>query len=486
MKLTLLFTVFSLICSANIFAQDKPCDCRAKSDAPNPCGTPITLTFDPSCGRLTDASQYWLKNKQSYYFKITGINSTLYTIKASANNVFKNGTFNMPAGFPSPATSTAVITGAFLKYSIKPTGSALAPNAVDNYFEERHKFDYDLLVLVNNKAKILLEGIGNVKTATTAAHDQACNALNEIRTEFEKLKASVKDGNAEEKKDFETVASKSICNASDFKEIIEITLNDYLNRNKLINSVDRSQGFTVDLDELAILNRENDMIVKASAFVLAAPGFINSVLNAIPEISTQTYTATDDYLQLTVTLMKPKTGPKQDTVSVNKFNFYRIKYWKALDISSGFVYDNLSSKTFYFKNSVPAAENNSGSDVSVSALLNSYWVFGSWFKAGPCAGVAVSLLDGKSKYLFGGSLVFGRNNELLLSGGYALASLPSPSNLYKNTDYTTTTTTTITGTTPSNSTTTTTQPIGTTGAVTTYSKFQGGFFIGLSYSFLKL
>jgi hypothetical protein len=213
-----------------------------------------------------------------------------------------------------------------------------------------------------------------------------------------------------------------------------------------------------------------------------------AILNAPPHIDSKPYKITGDYLQVNIASLKPKFGDKPDTVSINKLNFYKIGYWKWLDVSTGFFYDNLASKSFYFNNGSTQAEIKSRADISVGALAHSYWVFDSWFKVGPCAGVGVSSLDGKSKYLFGGSLIFGRNNEWAFSGGYALASLPLASNFYKQASYRQTTTTVTTGGATSGTTTSqvTTIPVGVGGTVNTYNKLQGGVFAGISYSLLKL
>jgi hypothetical protein len=467
------------------------CDCDSKADTPQTlaCKPPtiITLTFDSCSQRITKSSRDGLKNKERYIFRISPVNSTFYTTKTSANDITRSATFTMPTQFPTAFNSTTVVDNANLKMVYKPKNPGLVASTPFNpYFEARHQFDYDLLRFINNKTKELVEGLGANPLQTSAANVAACKALDDITIKLDTLMKQVAPVKPEDIDDWQLITSKKICSQKDFKDLVTLTLSDYLNRVKIINSVDKTADYNVDLNELALFNRNNDAIVKASDFILQSPDIIFTVAHAKPWIDSDPYLVSGDYLQVVFSVLKPKFGNKPDTVSKNKFNFYKTHYWKWLDVSSGFFYDNLASKSYYFKNFVPSAENNSRADLSVGALFHTYWVFDSGFKMGPCIGAAVSLLDAKAKYLAGGSLIFGKNNEWAFSGGYALANLPFPSNLYKSVNYTTTTTTTVTGTTPSNSTTTTTQPIGTTGAVTTYNKFQGGLFAGISYSFLKL
>jgi len=501
-----------------------PCKgCLAGNSAPCTPPDTINLQYD-SCAKAISKPQYdGLVSGKSYYFRICNLNNALYSTKTLASNITRVAALAPSLSQLNGYLSTAK-TDNVSHLNIAYAKSDYPSEIEHYYFIQRYKFDYEMMAKTVNETKKLLDSLVKNKPIDPLIQ-QAKNVLNilahmdtalrvQIILGAPKLpqhladslfKKAVDAKNAEEA-EFVRFADHDLYKQDTLKAFVNSLFSDFNSRVAVILSPEDSKRPFADDKAYQELLAAKTAIKNDSAFLSKAPDYIFAVLNSKCCIVTGPNRITSDYLQLNITLLKSKFTDKPDTVSFNKINFYRYHYWKWLDASVGFFYDNLASMAYYFKNGIPAAELNSRADISIGALAHSYWVFETWLKAGPCAGIGVSALDGKSKYFFGGSVIFGKSNEWALSGGYALASLPKISNLYQTSNYTSGTTSTVTtngttntnttGTTPSTTTsttssttttvTTTTSPNGTNGAVNTFNKLQGGVFIGISYSFLKL
>ncbi len=551
MKKEVILALVVFLLAINGYAQKGKDSITASATCSPP--TIIDLTYDSCSHKISQNSQYGLSGKGYYIFRVGNVNSSLFTSKIVASNITR--AVALPAVFnnilPSGNITTAQVN--FAMEIVQPGAKDNNQTVSNYYFFQRYNFDYNILQYISSETKDLTVFLE--KNWSDAAHckSYAQGKIDEVKAKIKTLASSItisaedlqklkneqarlqgivdrrhappNDGfNRDTIKDqlettteninmhldaidtYTKLTNLDLNDVSVFRDFVASTLADFSSRVSLINIPQRYLSNAITNEQLTQINSSQVIINNSTAYLKSCPDIINAVKNCNSYIDSSPYTITGDYLNLNIALLRPKFSDKPDTVSQNKLKFYKYNYWKWIDVSAGFFYDNLASPAYYFLNAVPTKEIKSRADVSVGALLHSYYVASSFVKVGPCIGVGVSALDGKSKYLGGISFILGRNNEFAFSGGYALASLPKISNLYQSSTITTTTTTTTTttgstnttttGTTPSTANTTTsgtststatvTAPIGTTGTVNTYNKFQGGFFIGITYSFLKL
>lgn len=167
-----------------------------------------------------------------------------------------------------------------------------------------------------------------------------------------------------------------------------------------------------------------------------------------------------DFTQLNVKLLKNNYYNASDTLLKEQKMLYSRNYFK-FDFSAGFFGNTLINQDYYvdtLANEI-RTENNIKQDISIGALLHFKYVATSWFKISPSVGAGLSPFDGKTRYLAGASLIFGRRNEVAFSGGVAIAKLRTLSGAISNPFYGT--------------------------EANTYEKWESGLFAGISYSFLK-
>jgi len=219
-------------------------------------------------------------------------------------------------------------------------------------------------------------------------------------------------------------------------------------------------------DEMIINYNELSCIydtIKTKNYLLYVT-FIENSLKAKDYIESRPFKAEKDIIDLNLTFVDNYV---KDTVYKSSLSFY-IRGNLSFDFSTGFFYNNLHENSYYLekrdtlKNNV-FIEKCSTSDISFGALGHFSYKFLNWFKAGLSMGAALSPFDGKTRYLLGGSLIFGRKNELGINGGLVLAKLKVLSNSVKNDEKGNYVPVSIT-------------------SVPTYEKIKSGFYIGLTYN----
>ena len=531
MKKLTLISLITIFFALNSFGQIKKspiniqcASCKIPKESTCQPPDTINLYYDTCAKRIIEPTFDGLIAKTNYVFRICNVNSALYSIKISASNISRT-----PVLPTILSTLNGNLSSARIEHALTEGNFSDSYSVQNYYFFQRLRYDYNALQLITNQTKSLLDFLVINPDKNDLINSEAKRTLDNINKSLDEQKKEIISGlmshlrnqkerttsntdslinatAAQEEHDFSEFTKPGVYTLKDFKDLVTSMLADFGSRASLLFSPKTNLTDNLRTEEIVEIKRADTTIKAASSFLSKCPDIVYAILNSTCCIVSNPYQIKTDYFQYNIALLKPKFSDKPDTVSVNKINFYRVHYWKAIDVSTGVFYDNLASKAYYFKNTVPTQEIKSSTDISFGALFHSYWVFQSNLKAGPCAGIGLSVLDGKSKYFLGGSLLIGKNNELAISCGYAVASLPAISNLYQSNTITTTTTTTavangtssssVTGTTPSSSNTntssntttatTTTQPICTTGTVNTYNKYQGGIFVGITYSFLKL
>jgi len=155
---------------------------------------------------------------------------------------------------------------------------------------------------------------------------------------------------------------------------------------------------------------------------LSCVNFIENSRNARDYIEYIPFKAEKDLVDLRVIFTDKYT---KDTIYNSSLPFYTSRNF-SFDFSSGFFLSFIHEDLYYLEkrdsltnNVLP--ENNSASDISIGALGHLSWKFTSWFKAGISIGAALSPFDAKTRYLIGSSAIFGREKQLGINLGCALA-----------------------------------------------------------------
>lgn len=209
-----------------------------------------------------------------------------------------------------------------------------------------------------------------------------------------------------------------------------------------------------------------------------------------------------DFTAIEVKIVRTNEDFTTETFIVDQ-KFNNRNYVKWLNITGGFFGNNLVNPDFAISSdkSTIIKEERIKFDISIGAMANVNYVWRPEFKTGLGFGVALSPFDGKTRYMLGGTLTFGVRNEFALSGGIMWAKLQALSSsistdgsTYDKSLMPTVTTNTVVKSTTTQSTGTTSQTTEVSNntlqntfssGIPTYNKWYTGFFIGITYSFLK-
>jgi hypothetical protein len=151
-----------------------------------------------------------------------------------------------------------------------------------------------------------------------------------------------------------------------------------------------------------------------------------SVINSLTcnnYVESKSFKAKKDVVEASVLLIDTY---KKDTLYNSKLSFYTRSNF-AFHFSSGFFYNDISEKTYYVSNRNAAINNiieedgNRSYDIAFGALGHVSYKLDTWLRAGVGVGAAVSMFDGKIRYLVGPSLMFGRQQQLGINAGWSFA-----------------------------------------------------------------
>ncbi len=192
--------------------------------------------------------------------------------------------------------------------------------------------------------------------------------------------------------------------------------------------------------------------------------FIYKSLSAKTETKPEKFIAQSDGIDLNIMLLNTYVS---DTIAKKTIDFY-TKGNLSFDFSTGFFYSNQIEQSYYLEKrdslkSDILKEPIRNFDVSFGALGHLSYKFSSRFKAGVSMGASLSPIDGKTRYLLGSSIIFGRKNQIALNAGFKFIKLKVLSDsvnqdaegTYVDADVT---------------------------SVPTFEKVQSGFFIGITYN----
>jgi hypothetical protein len=153
--------------------------------------------------------------------------------------------------------------------------------------------------------------------------------------------------------------------------------------------------------------------------------FLVNSLEASDEIKSEKFRSTKDLLSLSAAFLHPISKDtiyklKKDLYSKNKFQF---------SFSSGIFYNQIVDSKYYIKanpdttssNNFIGTEDTDDFDLAFGALAHCSYRLTAGFGVGLNVGAALSPFDAKTRYLIGGSILFGRKNQFILNSGVSFA-----------------------------------------------------------------
>lgn len=119
----------------------------------------------------------------------------------------------------------------------------------------------------------------------------------------------------------------------------------------------------------------------------------------------------------------------KDTLLKKPFQLYSSG-GVSFDFTTGFFYSDLVEEAYFLKGREGDStktnilkEDTRNFDIAFGALGHISYKFTSSFKAGISMGASLSPLDAKTRYHVGGSLIFGRKNQIAINGGVSFAKI---------------------------------------------------------------
>jgi len=407
----------------------------------------IELRYDTVLNELIALKKLNLKNNYKYKFKLTGLNTAYHSVDMNAD--YLKRVSNMPDILKN---LVPVVGGQYMPVLSEQLFSDKLKtdkekNKTESDFIEPIKQDYNFLIVLTNSTKYLVEILPDIWTNDTLCHAKADSIINILRKSFP---THFKD-------------SSIIKNGLDLMPITEMAMNDFLTRMSIVKTDDFKKKISIeDLNKLMISEK---YILENKDLILKAPDIIHKIQHCKTDFLSETYKAKGDYIRFSSVIFQNKFESKSDTLLVQKIDFYKVNYCK-IDFSGGFFLNNLGAQSYHYTDTMGrvAREKNYKMDLSVGALVHAYWVCDKYVKLGACLGAGLSILDAKTKYFVGPSIVLGGKNEIAISGGLAAASLPHVSDVVNSNGF---------------------KVEDLAAAVPTYNKLTFGYFVGISYTFIK-
>lgn len=211
---------------------------------------------------------------------------------------------------------------------------------------------------------------------------------------------------------------------------------------EIANELFKSKMEGIDIDKI-IKNKIIDNYAEISHILeviksdnyLKYVNFIEKSLASKDNIMSKPFKAEKDLVDLNITLIDTY---KPDTLYNSFVSFYTSGNL-SFDFSTGFFYNNLYEESYYLEkretdslvNNV-LKNDNCMFDVSFGALGHFSYKIKNNIKIGVSTGAAISPIDGKTRYLVGGSLLFGRKKQIGINGGWIFAKMKVLSNKVKS------------------------------------------------------
>jgi len=382
----LLFTSLILILPALSFAQS------------------IEYDYDSKTNTITAKSKIEPNKGDSYYIKLNKVNTAYYQVKI--NPVQSNFKSTIPDILKSvlPGISTSDISILNIHQLQSIPGVPLIPS---NYYEKIQSVFNDAaeefnklqeLVEINNSLKAYI--ITN-KDDYNLCKQKALPEITKVCTMF-----------------------SNAANKKTLKENINISIHSFIASWATAKTmIETAPGANPEklVDLLKDFNLYNQFVIDNQDKFLGIVDFLYSTSTAEEDIKSSMFKNLKDKTTINFLILNKLSG---DTILKSKEELFSSKGWK-LDFTTGFFYNNLFSKDYYLttiNNEKKILEEDSQNfDIAIGAMAHLTYRVTSSFKVGPGLGVALSPLDGKTRYLFGLTTILGRKNQLAINFGPALS-----------------------------------------------------------------
>lgn len=333
-----------------------------------------------------------LEEDKQYNLKVTGLNSAVISLKVTAKP------FEISSA--APEILKTVLPGITTSLTGGPKGIAEPSRNLEDYRDNINKSLDRLNELKKASDNLYKSTIFNSDT------EKAKSALQNIISLYRNNGENVNEEN------IEAYVKQDISYASTVKAITDELLKKeiVLEKYKYVSLI-------------AEINRTNELIKSGNY-----PRYIEFLKKSTVAknfVLSKPFYPEKDLVELKVSFVDTYAG---DTISTVTRTLYTKKAGGiGLSFSSGFFYsEGLSDVPYYLKarqdeNLAVLKDRRMFSDISVGALGHIYTNISTIVKTGPAIGLALSPFDGKSRYLLGWSVIFGKEKMLSISFGKAWA-----------------------------------------------------------------
>ncbi|MES2653393.1 MAG: hypothetical protein V4663_16765 [Bacteroidota bacterium] len=374
-----------------------------------------------------------VKNENTYNIKLTKVNSANIILKVQAKSM------ELYTAFPD------------LLKPVLPGVAGSIPKFDSNKWSSLESFDYD-------------EELRNLNTVLAR--------LKPIKTEADKLYKATPYTPNTSTADAAFAEVKKLYAAANLTDLNTDILSDI----QFLNSFrDVVEGIIKNQSEI------NPKFIKFYASLVAIANelkkvdyyslfeYIQKSQSAKDYVLSKPFTPTKDLMELKFLIIDTY---KKDTLVNDMRTLYSNGGGIGLSFSTGFFYTEMLGDQPYYLVKQPdntmliQKDRRTVSDVSIGAMGHIYFKPTSNFRIGPSIGLSLSPFDGKTRYLLGGSMLFGNEKMFGINIGSAWAKIKQVSAL-------------ATGKEPALY-----LPAGTS-TVPTFDKIQNTWFIGLTYNIIS-
>ncbi len=345
--------------------------------------TKVKLKYEAKRIKFDDKSVSFKKGGK-FNLQLSGINT--------AHHMFKIETKHLEISSPSPEV-------------LKPLG--LTNNVAFNSNGSVKKDDL-------NTRMIRLYGVKKLADSIRKSTDTLPNSMKVVKA-LEKIHIIYDNPSTNEELRQRVVADIAVINAD-----AELT------KAIIVNTQRYNEEFLNDY--ATALTRAEEL--KQKSYLSYIDYLINSQKAKEFQLS-DTFTASKDLTEIRLILIDTYSKDTLYNAVETIYNFNGV----GLSFSTGFFHTRFLSDSPYYLEVRP--DGNKGinsdmkmkSDISIGGFGHLYWKAKTWLRIGPGLGLSISPFDGKSRYLAGGGLLFGKEKMIGLTFGGAWAKVKQLSRL---------------------------------------------------------
>lgn len=420
----------------------------------------ITFKADLASKQFSHIKSENLITGESYNLKITGINTAFISVELSSTD------YNLISSTPDilqrflPDISNSGILEHREDTVIPKDGTVTKYSKIYEHTLEQLKKLEELAkraTLLYNESNDYAEF--RTDAMVRSIRDKAKNSLRSLGQTFEKIPATIAS-----KSDPVQELTNSIGYSVYYIESAKTFYKTLIEQQDLSMDQEVTHALLTYSSTLEVLSRYIDLKTSLKHFNFLVSSSEMQNYKEFP----QAIRASKDVLETKITLINTFTN---DTILSKSIDFYTKNGGFKFDFSTGFFYNNITEKSYYVENASVERneikeENGNDFDIAIGALAHASYQLSTGLRAGLNLGVAVSPLDGITRYLFGAGVLIGKEKLVGVNVGASLARINVLSdltereggNLYVPVEIT---------------------------SVPTYKKSEWGLFFGLTYNLTR-